>query len=478
MQTSKYLLSLLLLLVSTVSCKKSFLDVPDKTILLRQAYVKDLETTNDYLNGIYVELGSNFYSSYTGIYADVVSDNIKPVSGGTAMNAHYNWKQFADNERSVKFAGQTQNANGLWFAGYRIIRDCSFVIEIVDQYRNENEQAAARIKAEAYALRAFIHHILVSVFAQPYIYSEGATHTGIPYIKTSDWRAPISRQPVAEVYAAIIDDLNNAVALFPDNARNSLRLNKAAAMALLARVYLFKGEYNNSLLFAREVCLSVPVIDINAGYPNQLFKYSESSRTSESLFQIPPAGPATGYTTFFSGGYFRSIQRFLATDDIANLLQVDSTDVRSSWVIAQSGGYAINKFPVGVTGTISSPDADYYPSVLRSSEVFLTAAECFANLNKRDSAIYYLDIIRKRADTTATEWNGDNLLEDIYEERRKEFAFEGLRMFDLLRWKKPVVRGGGVGQPDAFLPYPSNKAVAPIPLSDVQTAGLKQNMDY
>jgi hypothetical protein len=70
------------------------------------------------------------------------------------------------------------------------------------------------------------------------------------------------------------------------------------------------------------------------------------------------------------------------------------------------------------------------------------------------------------------------LLDLIYKERRKELAFESLRMYDLQRWKKGVNRIDVMAGSPANLPYPSNKAIAPIPLSDVKLAGLTQNQDY
>jgi hypothetical protein len=112
--------------------------------------------------------------------------------------------------------------------------------------------------------------------------------------------------------------------------------------------------------------------------------------------------------------------------------------------------------------------------------MYLTAAECYARLNNQDSARFYLNAIQKRANSTITGplVTGEALLDSIFKERRKEFAFEGLRMFDLLRWGKNVVRIDAVGTTAKNLTFPSNKAIAPIPGLDVTILGLIQNDEY
>ncbi len=74
---------------------------------------------------------------------------------------------------------------------------------------------------------------------------------------------------------------------------------------------------------------------------------------------------------------------------------------------------------------------------------------------------------------------GEALRDSLYKERRKELAFEGGRMFDLQRWHLPVQRTDvASGTTATNLPFPSNKAIAPIPIQDVKIEGIKQNIDY
>ncbi|WP_207514018.1 RagB/SusD family nutrient uptake outer membrane protein [Longitalea luteola] len=476
MKHYKFVLVLVMFINILASCKKDFLDVPDKTVLLRQAYVVDLKTTENFLNGIYVEI-AKFHHGYYLIYPELIADNIKPVAGSIPLNSHYLWAQQADDSKSA-FGNTTFNMNPVWRDGYRIIRECSFILETVDQYRSEDNVKADNIKGQAYALRALIHSFLVSTFAQAYSFSSDASHQGIPYITTSNWTTPVTIQTVAEVYESLISDLTNAIELLPSASTNALTMNRNAARAFLSRIYFFKGDYQSSKNIAKEVSNEVPIMTGSA-YPSKLFTPQET----EALFQLRPASVTVGdpFSTFFAGRYFASpSQQFLATNDIATILTETPQDVRKAWVTLQSGNWAISKYPSGVVPNYGNPASAYFQTLIRSSEIYLIAAESYAKLNIEDSARFYLDAIRKRANPAAfsVTASGQALLDSINKERRKELAFEGFRMYDLLRLKQGVKRNDALNTSAKDLPYPSEKAVSPIPFSDANVSGLPQNPGY
>jgi len=195
------------------------------------------------------------------------------------------------------------------------------------------------------------------------------------------------------------------------------------------------------------------------------------------LFQATPTSSGG-----FIGLVFKRAYWYSATKDLTTILRENSTDVRSAWVQDTLGSqYKVYKFPSSVAGGLNSnPESDYYSPVIRSSELFLTAAEACAKTSDEVNAKVYLNAIRKRAnpsiaDVSAT---GNALLDSIYKERRKELCFEGLRMFDLQRWKQPVQRTDVLPGYQTLLLYPNDKAIAPIPGQDVNLMGLQQNHGY
>lgn len=473
---------LLIIVCCFTSCKKSFLDdVTNKATLLRQDYIVDLTTTNEYLNGIYTQIGGNLFHGYNLVYPDLIADNLKPVvgtNGVTPLVFLYSWSQQANETSSgLSLTSGAGNCNGLSYGAYQIIRSCNFVLEKSIQYRNDDPGRADAMMGQAYALRAISHFLLVNFFAQAYNFTADASHPGVAYITSSDWTASVKgRNTVKEVYENLISDLKQAIALLPANSGTTLTFNRNAAIALLARVYLFKGDWVPAKNLARQIGAAVPIMTTN--YPAKLFTREET----EALFQIPPSTSAAGtYATTFESVFFRQSIQFRATSDIAIILNEDPLDARKVWVTQpSSGNWNITKFPVSVVPEVPTAALSYYQTVIRSSEMFLTAAEAYAQLNNVDSARFYLDAIRKRANPAAlpTVASGSALLEAIYKERRKELAFEGLRMFDLLRWKKGVSRQDPLNSEAKDLPYPSNKAIAPIPGLDVKLSGLTQNPEY
>lgn len=483
----KYIL-ILLVSASGTACKKSMLEVVDNSTLNRQSYVKDLTTMEHFMNGNYLMLNNALFEYGIGAaYPDLVADNLMPLlSGVKSLTLQYSWSQKATDMTDLTPNEESLSMNGNWRGWYMIIRACNFVIEDIDKYRSENPARADQIKGQALGIRALLHFKLVNIFAQTYSFTTEASHPGIPYITTSDISAPYHRHTVAEVYQYLVEDLKKAAQLLPGSLTDLKVMNKAAANALLARVYLFKGDFVNARSLAVEVANQFPLMTIAAGYPAGIFKDKSHAQT-EALFQLAPINYSRTNKSRYLGFFLRGAYiLYNATNDIAVVLKENPNDIRSQWVTETSGRWNVTKFPADaaqdVVPAISESETAYYPSVIRSSEMVLTAAEAAARLNDEASARSYIDAIRKRADPsiapiTAT---GTALLDSIFKERRKELAFEGLRMFDLQRWRMNVIRNDV--HPDytmaKVLPFPNDKAIAPIPIQDIRLAGLTANPGY
>lgn len=454
----------------TLGCKKSFLNVPNKVNIYRQEYVKDLTTLNEYLSGIYIMLSSDFYYGYNIIYGDLIADNVKPTTGSNVFLSQYLWSQKADETKQTKPEDNPINMNPIWTIGYRISRSCNFVVSESEKYRVENPVLADEIKGQALVIRALVYHHLVNVFAQSYSFSPQALHPGIPYVTDTDLSTAVTRNSVKSVYESLIDDLNIAIPLLPEDNINKSYISRKTAKALLSRVYLYKGDFQSCKDLTLPLMVQVPLL--TDGYPDNLF----SDKDNEAIFRLYPS--LADYITYFPN-YFYKTNVFNATQDIKELLDQRPNDVRRKWITGQTE-LKVNKFPSGVVPGVSYADLAYYVTIFRSSELYLNVAESYANLQKADSAAFYLDKVKQRADSTApkTTLTGKDLLEDIYIERRKEFCFEGVRMYDLLRLRKPVTRQDAATATSKVLNFPDDKAIAPIPSLDVIFSKLQQNPSY
>lgn len=481
MKYLKYLLSLLIVAFSFQSCRKDFLEVPINNDNFRQDYVRDLNTLDEFLNGIYLQLSTRFFKGYFLVYPDLVSDNVKPVDGSEILSYLYRWAQQSNSDRSASgINDESVNMNSVWFVGYRIIRDCNFVLEQIDNYKSQDLARANDIKGQAYAIRGFLHFMLCNVFSQPYNYQQEAAHLGIPYVKTSDWSKGVQRASVASVYEDVIGDFNTALSLVKLEGASKYRFSQHAIISSLSRVFLYKGDYVKAKEMALIICREVPLLS-SYNYPAKLFTAEET----EAIFQLPPAWGGVGagnYFTYFAGFFYsQSSMQFSATEDIVRIISKNKTDKRNNWITAIDKKWIVSKYPSNVVAGFPDPGASsYYQTLIRSSEMYLTAAEAYSKLNRADSAQWFLDKIRMRADSlaVATTVQGEQLNELIYTERRKEFAFEGTRIFDLLRLAIPIVRKDVVpGGPNMML-LPNEKAIAPIPIPDVELSNLQQNPGY
>ena len=110
--------------------------------------------------------------------------------------------------------------------------------------------------------------------------------------------------------------------------------------------------------------------------------------------------------------------------------------------------------------------------------MYLIRAEANARLNKPTEALQDLNSIRERANLSALTATA-NLLEEIFLERRRELAFEGHLFFDIIRFKKDVIRDKGCLANVCNLNYPSNFFILPIPQSSIElNENIQQNEGY
>ncbi len=173
-----------------------------------------------------------------------------------------------------------------------------------------------------------------------------------------------------------------------------------------------------------------------------------------------------------SGIYVYGYQDIYASAQLDSLYS--ATDIRKSLLVpgvTKSGdsAFLVTKFP-----NTLKPDKDNL-KVIRLAEVYLIAAE--ASLpGDEDSAKMYLNNLMTERDPSFAGYtsSGAQLLSDIVNERRKELAFEGDRLYDLNRLKLPIVRSAnpgaipaGTGNINLYIPFPDNRRVAPIPQSEI-----------
>ena len=143
--------------------------------------------------------------------------------------------------------------------------------------------------------------------------------------------------------------------------------------------------------------------------------------------------------------------------------------------------YYINKF--------SYQDGDPMlssPIVCRWGEVILNRAEAYAHMGGKDAeALADVNVLRTRAGIpaegmfSAASMHGyASALDVVLDERRLELAFEGHRLFDLIRNKRTIDRRFPGAQPWEIVQPDYPKLQYPIPNNEWTVSGIQQNPTY
>lgn len=465
-------LSALLVSLSTLSgC--SFLEVEELGKSDTDTFFSELLGLRTARIGLY-SVTYDFYDQYLCKYAEVAGDNLQSVVVGSSGEM-YNEFNFASTPDS-----ETSSAGYIWKRGYTIITNANTILnytgDLKTAYPNDVDEIR-HIEAEAYFLRALAHFDLVRCYAQPYGYTADASHLGIPiadHLLGTD--ELIARSSVKKVYEQIIRDINTAHDILGDAAPSDANyISGMACNALLARIYLYMGDYAKAEEYADMV---IPQLTLTPN-SNYTAMFTGEKIGEEAIFRLTGYYAGHSLKTFYN--YESAV--YVPTSDFENLFE--QNDVRLGLIKAPDQSRACMKY---YDLSTSVPDEQFYNiTVLRGSEMYLIRAE--ARCNKAtpdlDGAADDLRKIRARArnvpesSIVIPNANAEELMKEIKLERRKELFAEGHRFFDLARWGDDIVRPDGTNSVMKHLKYPDYRYALPISQVEMDAnSAMVQNEGY
>jgi hypothetical protein len=452
-----------------VSCSKNFINENPYDSVSPSTALSSESSLQDALNGAYAGLRAiALYGRDFPVIGDLQADNtyVETKNSGRYL-AQYNYSVVS----SDAVVGE------MWNQAYI---DILRVNNIIDA--NVTGPNVAAIKAQAYAIRGLLYFKLVNIYAQPY--TVDSTALGVPIILHYNPNLFPARNKVNEVYSQIISDFKMAVANAPAYS-TSVRISKYAAEGLLARAYLYMGDYADAKSAAVDVINNGPFTLVT---PSNFaaFWQNPAARTDaiETMFEVDCDVFNNNGFDDLGGIYINGYQDIYCSSQLYNLYS--NSDVRRNLLIpgttkAGAPAYLVNKFP-----NAQYPDRDNL-KVIRLAEVYLIAAEASLPTNQTD-ALYYLNALLAQRDPLAAPYTvtGPLLLQAIVTERRKELAFEGDRLYDMNRLQLPINRVANPGAIPAGpnninlnIPYPDNRRVAPIPQQELTAnPNIVQNPGY
>ena len=275
--------------VCFTSCDGYLTTLPSDS-LVSDGAITTAEDTKTALNGAYAGLISVSDKDNTSYYYYGVDFIARAEVGGDDTQTN---KTSDRTEQYYRYTYRQNNApDDLWFPPYAVINRVNVLLEAIDKGEVPMSDVVKNSKGEALAIRALAHFNLLITYGAPYLKDNGAS-LGVPVVKEVLTAAELpARQTVAQGYAAVLEDLTDALSFIDEN-KNYGHFNRWAVKALLARVNLYKGDYEAAYGYAKDVVENGPYELIkNSDYVDS-WKLEE---TSESIFDL-----ALSSTTYAGG---------------------------------------------------------------------------------------------------------------------------------------------------------------------------------
>ncbi|MHC1704056.1 MAG: RagB/SusD family nutrient uptake outer membrane protein [Tenuifilaceae bacterium] len=443
-------ITILVLLVVSFACDK-YLDLePYQSISEEQSLETDANVKNA-LIGAYTQFDD------PSIYGGNILRNAELLGG----NGEILWVGTYGGPRQIfnkEVLSSNEDVRAQWVDSYQVINICNNVISALAVVDEDDQD---QVEGEALFLRSLMYFDLVRFFAQQYEPST-ASGLGVPLVLTPTRGINESNYParstIEQVYTQVITDLTRAASLLP--ASNGVYATRGAANALLARVYLQKGDYPNARDAANTVIGSL-AYTLKTTYAAV---FNNDVMSSEDIF----------VTEITSQDLFSSMTEFFSTPEFGG--RNGDIDILSGHLNLYAAGDArLALFYFGMDAWRTGKWNNLYGVInhIRLAEMHLIRAECNQRLGTSigDTPLNDYNAIHVRAGLVAA---GTVTLDDIILERRLELAHEGFMIHDIKRLKKNVVVSG-----TETLPYNDNKLVFPIPAREMEANDkLVQNPGY
>lgn len=475
MNTRSIICRLAFLFILAASCNKKLDLAPGNTVVEKDVF-KTEAGSEQALSEVYY----NFLKAITNYFSYMYGDFTTPL---LEKSTYYNVYDLGEATPTDFYVVST------WSNYFKTINAANNVIAKIPEYAKYDVQKQKQFIAEAKFIRAYCYLNLLCLYGDGALAGKG-DGLGLPLQLTPfegyNTGEIIPRNTNNEVFDQIIADLSVAAVDLPERFSDELktrsRATKGAALALLARTYLYKHDYEQASDAAQKVLQLSPSVYSITGNLLNLFPPnadgSLQSFTAEIVFGLPVSQMVSSSTRLDNsiGSTYYYKRSYWVSADFTNEFEVG--DLRRTLLIWKGDSvYNPNMFNEKTTFKFNNRYGRDNVSMIRLAEVMLTRAECLARSSGINTeSIQLLNQIRRRSVPMATDFdeasfaNGQALIDTILKQRKFELAFEGLHRYDLIRTGQPL------HEPD----LPANRKVLPVPQVEVDISHglIKQNSGY
>jgi starch-binding outer membrane protein, SusD/RagB family len=439
MKTRNIIITAIVFLAFITSCNDEFLEKNPPTQIAAGTFWKTEADVQMGLAGCYARLKGT-YLTWHRSYFDAVVDNGWAQHYGAIRNM----------QSGTLDAANAGAPNSLYTSCYQGIASTNVFLMNFKQAGLSDAKNKV-YEAEARFLRAFYYWELVQRWGGVVIY------TDVPAVLDDLKKAKSSAE---DVYKLIAEDLAFAVANLPDTKFGNGHAVKTSAQALQARIALFKGEWDNVISLTNSI-ISGNKYALAPDLESQFIKGKGQLTCPEIIFSVKYIETRDGRQSA-DGGQEVEFFRWGGLAPTKDLIdEYDATDLRlKKWyyyspnrvTFTREDGFTFQTEFVATNYGLIKFAAIWDPSrfipserdiitghdivLFRLADIYLMYAEAMVEKgggNTSDSnALKYINDIRSRAQVAPlTSLNRAN----VRKERRMELAFEGLRHFDVVRWK-------------------------------------------
>lgn len=443
---------MLLLFVLVQSCGKKWLEEkPDKSLVVP-------ENINDF------QLVLDDYN----IFNVNQSIGLGEIAAGDFYITFSAWQSlFTVQEKSAYIWAPTSNFyNGEqsvdWVNAYERILKANIVLDGIAKITpaDNEQQDWSNVKGSALFFRAFDFFNLAQEYCVSFNQATANTDLGLPLRLTYDVNIQIKRSTLQQTYERIINDVKASSELLSVKPQHKTRPSKEAAYALLARIYLVMGYYDDAGKYA----------DLVLKIQSELLDYNKLN--SSASFPVTRFNREVIFHSLFSYGIFGATK---LTVEPGLYSTYSTSDLRKTMFFTSNANGMTFK------GNYSGDRSLFGGFAV--DEIYLIRAEARARNGAIEDALADLNRLRR------SRWRGNyqdlsseepkTVLDYVLAERRIELAFRGIRWMDLRRLNKDAQYAVTLTRTLNGITYtltPGDKRVVfPIDEEELRLSGITQN---
>lgn len=437
-------------------CAGDYLDNEPSNSISRDKAVENTEGLRYILEGVHNMIYSYNFSNQVftlgqpglNVSLDLLGDDMINTKPAYHMSV-YRWEDHTSPDGEINLYA--------WDYFYTIIQHLNEIIGAVDNVKNAAATEVATLKGEAYSLRAWAYFNLVQLYGKRYVKGEANDNLGVIIRKEVSYDAR-PRSTVAEVYKLIDEDIKTGLENLekaPDLERKNV-IRYSTACGIAARIALAKSEWADAEKYAdlaikhsgatlqQGGALCDGFCDLSAS--EWMWGYYQGS--DQDFFY---ASYFCAYSYNFNGhnkGFKHAVNRTLYD-------KMGKNDARRGWWVCLDQGDKIPKDASAsyFEGGMSKPNWEVTGQqikyrakgaedthgdllIMRLGEMYYIKAEAQARQGsgrEADARATLLEIMSTRDPEYKTEAVGDELMDEIFRNKRIDLWMEGQRFFDMKR---------------------------------------------